>query len=63
MHKSGGIPGLGCGILYGVALPSRNEIRLGGFVMVTFVSESPLFASPISEYASLVRKSYSVGSL
>ena len=39
--------------------PSRNEIRLGGFVPVNFVLEMCVRVV-ISEYASLVRKSYSM---
>ena len=59
MQKSRGPCVPECGILEGVAHPLRNEIRLGGFVPVNFVLEMCVRVV-ISEYASLVRKSYSV---
>ena len=57
MHKSSGVCAPS-GILWGVASPLRNEIRLGGFVPVIF---RPRVCTRlvISEFASLVRKSYS----
>ena len=57
MHKSAGSPAHECGILWSVASLPRNEISLGGFVPVNRVLRA--CHRVISEYASLVRKSYS----
>ena len=62
MRKCAGISPRSCGILWCVAYPARNEIRLGGFVPVIFRPQE-CTRMVISEYASLVRKSYSGASL
>ena len=55
--KSAGRSPSRCGMLVALRFPSRNEIRLGGFIPVFRPQVRSRVA--ISEYASLVRKSYS----
>ena len=48
----------GCGILWGVASPARNDFRLGGLDPEKKAC-GKWARGAISEYATLVRKSYS----
>lgn len=55
LQKSTDPKGLDCGILYGLRIPPRNENRLAGLAAWC----EPCARGTISDFATLVRKSYS----